>query len=60
MNKTGDFITDENLVYDDGGGYTFISEWSTGFVGELARVAMMVDDSVKFVYVNKSGEIVWE
>jgi hypothetical protein len=60
INKTGHFITEENLMYENGGGYTFISEWSTGFVGELARVTVMVDNSPKFVYINKSGEIVWE
>jgi len=60
INTTSDFITDENLVYEDGGGYTFISEWSTGFVWELARVVMMADNSPKFVYINRSGEIVWQ
>ncbi|NLW02187.1 MAG: WG repeat-containing protein [Clostridiaceae bacterium] len=60
INKDGDFITSQNLVIDRGGGYTFISEWSTGFVGELARVAMMVDDSLKFIYIYKNGDIVWE
>lgn len=60
INKAGDYITSENLIYEDGGGYTFISEWSTGFVGELARVAMMVDNNPKLVYINSSGEIVWE
>ena len=60
INKTGDYITGENLIYEDGGGYTFISEWSTGFVGELARVALMVDNIAKFVYINKNGDIVWE
>lgn len=58
INKAGNFITGENLMYENGGGYTFISEWSVGFVGELARVAMMVDNSPKFVYINKSGDIV--
>jgi len=60
INKAGDFITGENLFYEEGGGYTFFLEWSTGFVGELARVVMMDDNSPKFVYINKSGEIVWE
>ncbi|NLM26548.1 MAG: WG repeat-containing protein [Clostridiaceae bacterium] len=60
INKAGDFITGENLFYEQGGGYTFILEWSTGFVGELARVVMMVDNSPKFVYINKNGDIIWE
>jgi len=60
INKAGDFITGKNLVYEEGGGYTFISEWSTGFVADLARVVMMVDNNPKFVYINKSGKIVWE
>ena len=60
INKAGDFITGENLFYEQGGGYTFILEWSTGFVGELARGVMMVDNSPKFVYINKNGDIIWE
>lgn len=60
INKNGDFVTDENLVYEDGGGYTFFSEWNTGFVGNLARVVMIIDNGIKFVYINRSGEVVWE
>lgn len=60
INKNGNIITKEDLVYDNGGGYTFISEWSTGFVGDLARVAIMVDGSIQFAYIDKNGEIVWE
>jgi hypothetical protein len=32
--KTGDSVTGENPVCEDDGGYTFISEWKTGFAGE--------------------------
>ncbi len=60
INTTGDFITDENLIYEDGGGYTFIAEWNTGFIEELARVVMMVDGSPKFAYIKSNGKIVWE
>lgn len=31
-----------------------------GFVGDLARVAMTADKGVNLVYINKTGEIVWE
>ncbi|NLY18121.1 MAG: hypothetical protein GX045_04035 [Clostridiaceae bacterium] len=55
MDKNGTFITDDNLVYEDIGGYTFISEWNTGFVNELARVVMIVDGEQQFVYIDKNG-----
>ena len=60
MDKSGVFITDENLVNEDGGGYTFITEWSTGFIEDLARVVMIIDELQRFVYIDKSGKILWQ
>ncbi len=60
IDKKGALITGENLIYENGGGYTFISEWNTGFVEELARVVMEGNESPRFVYINKSGDVVWE
>jgi len=59
IDKSGALITGENLVYEDGGGYTFISEWNTGFINELARVVMVIDEKWQFVYIDKNGEVVW-
>jgi len=60
MDKKGAFITEENLIYENGGGYTFITEWNTGFVNDLARVVMEGDRNPRFVYINKNGDVVWE
>lgn len=58
IDKTGEFITPTNLIYENGGGYTFIGEWSIGFHHELARVAR--EDGDKFAYIDKTGETVWK
>lgn len=59
IDKSGKFVTDTNLLYEDGGGYTFLVEWVTGFDNGLARVAVMDGNASVMAYMNKKGETVW-
>lgn len=58
IDKTGKFITPTNLIYENGGGYTFIGEWSIGFHHDLARIAKEEGD--RFAYIDKTGKSVWK
>lgn len=60
IDKTGRFVTPTNLYYEYGGGYTFAMEWSSGFVGDLARVILEDAQGIHYVYISKNGDIVWE
>jgi hypothetical protein len=60
IDRNGDFITGENLTNEDGGGYTFTTEWNVGFTEDLARVVMIIDGTQRFVYIDKNGKIVWK
>lgn len=60
IDKNGNFITPINIVYDHGGGYTLNAEWSSFFHDGLARVVIADETGLKYVYINETGEIIWE